>query len=679
MTWKDRHIFLIKCVCVIVSVLFVHEQIGWTQDGKPVWNYARPYEQPVRDKMNHQSFDLPYDVASTQTVEVNGGENTIIHVQDAHSSLAAQESIASLLDSLMTNYDMEFVAIEGAVGYVDTSILRSYPDKDVRKETAKYLMREGRMGAGEFFEITCGNENVTLYGIEDEKLYRANIDSFREIALERTGDIDGINKAIEQLKSVSDKVYSDDLKKIAGNAELHRDGKLNFVDHWKTLEPIIRKHEIDTAKYPALMKLLEAIDIEKNIDFKKANNERRTLIDELGKVLNKKQMEELVLKSVAYKNNKVSQTMFHKYLVELAEENGMPADKYENLIKFARYVTIYEAVDIIQLYAEMSAVESDAREKVYRNDDERKVFEMIYMLRLLKQLYAMETNNGEYLYFKAHNSELSAEKYVSFIKYVCGKYSVPVTGGYDMNVIFGGIPGAMKFYEIAAARNNAMINNTLNRMNKEGKHVAALITGGYHSEGLIDLMKAKKLSYLVVAPKYDTAKERPYVAVLTNKARPYEKILEEGKYQLAVPAFFYESEGNIERMAPAINLTLAQEVLRNQAYREKAEEWAEVYRDIVYPTLKSRGSENPVSPQDFQKYLGMVNIVKIDGVAICGKTNEKGELEYTAYYKDSKGNVVPRGDKVTPVEIATYNNRMGGSSITVERRAEAQKPSVPPA
>jgi len=67
------------------------------------------------------------------------------------------------------------------------------------------------MSAGEFFAITAAKP-VALYGIEDRPLYNENLEQFRkvyDINLAIKGDIANLLSA---LKTVQEKVYSDELK-----------------------------------------------------------------------------------------------------------------------------------------------------------------------------------------------------------------------------------------------------------------------------------------------------------------------------------------------------------------------------------------------------------------------------------------------------------------------------------
>ncbi|MDP2929936.1 MAG: hypothetical protein Q8O01_07780, partial [Candidatus Omnitrophota bacterium] len=181
----------IRAIALVLIVTFVNQDLIWAQGGNPVWSKgSNPpiasgqdgtfnYKPPVTPQ---GGIAIPKDAAATKEVykSTNGDAKTIINIQDAHASLAAQESIVSILDSLVTNYDLKLVAIEGSKGYIDTSVLKTFPDDQIRKSTAKYFMKKGKLSAGEFFSITSDKE-VALYGIEDKPLYMENVEQFKKI------------------------------------------------------------------------------------------------------------------------------------------------------------------------------------------------------------------------------------------------------------------------------------------------------------------------------------------------------------------------------------------------------------------------------------------------------------------------------------------------------------------
>ncbi|MGB2601756.1 MAG: hypothetical protein WBD12_07155, partial [Candidatus Omnitrophota bacterium] len=629
--WKRRHAFFIKCVSIILTVLFLHQQIGWAQDGQAVWAQAKPQAETYRDRFDVNGIKIPYDVASTHEAVSGKGEDVIIHIQDAHASLSAQYSIANLLDSLVTNYDLRLIALEGSNGYINTSLLKTFPDESIRDNTADFLMREGRMSAGEFFQITNDGPEVSLYGIEDDTLYRDNLDSFRRVASERVDRTENIIALLDQLDLMEEEVCSEELRTLNRNAVLHRGGRMGFTDHWKYINELAAAKDVDLSKYPELSKLLQSIELEEKIDFAKANRERGRLINELSREMDKDELETLVLKSLEFKQSKMSQRDFHSYLIDLAERKGIPAAGYENLINFTRYVSIYESVELFMLYREMSDLEDRIREQLYKSDDERDIYRMSKMARLLKQLYNMELTNDEYNYIRANYAEYSAPGCAAMIKDISKKHNVAITGGYDLGQIFAEkeISDAIDFYLDAEARNESMLVNTIKRMRKEGKHVAALITGGYHTTGLTDLMRQKKLSYLVVIPKFEAGKERPYVAILTNKKKAYEKLLESGKYELAVEAYFSSAKGDLSKMKSALFYAIGEAAILGKDIDAIKSLWAQSYRER-YQVLDAEGklaemAFEPVKPENFEDFLQKRVIVeKVGDTAVIADRTEEG-------------------------------------------------------
>jgi hypothetical protein len=400
-TWKRRHMLLVRTISLTLSVLFLHQQIVMADGGELLWANALKGNQSQNkygtdNRITQKDIEIPNDVAEKQDSYDNGDGRLIVQVQDAHASLAAQYSIVKFLDSLVTNYDLRMIALEGANGYLDTSILQTFPNKDIKENTAAFLMKEGRMSAGEFFAITRDDKDLVVYGVEDDKLYNENLASFRTVAEERAGLIALVDNFQSQLDALAAKALGDDLKKLNKISRMHKEGRVSFIDYWKEVGSFADRLKVPATSYAQVQRLIETIELEKTIDFAAANLERRELIDELGTILGKDEMETLVLKSVAFKQNRISQASFHKYLVTLAEKHRVSSKGYANLIRFTQYVTMYEAIDIFELYLELAAFETALREKMYRNDDERVLCRVDASTRLLKRLYSMELSNGDF-------------------------------------------------------------------------------------------------------------------------------------------------------------------------------------------------------------------------------------------------------------------------------------------
>ncbi|KJJ83816.1 hypothetical protein OMAG_002319 [Candidatus Omnitrophus magneticus] len=312
----------VKVVAVIVAGLFLYQDIVWA-GGEEVLSKAfspqaaglgAPLAQVERANRN---IDIPYNMATKGEVFSGKDDRMIFHIQDAHASLSAQYSIVELLDNLSQNYNLDLIALEGASGYIDTSILKTFPDEKIKKGTAEYLMKEGRLGATEFFSVTR-EKNIPLYGIENNELYQKNVQDFCVVVETRAKKLEMIDKLLGQLKSLEEKIYSEELAGFNKTAWDHKEKKITFSKYWENVHSFISKYNVDITKYIEVTRLIGLIEDEKRIDFNKANTERQELVAVLNAKMNKTDLEELVKKSVEFKEEKISASGFHLYLAILA-------------------------------------------------------------------------------------------------------------------------------------------------------------------------------------------------------------------------------------------------------------------------------------------------------------------------------------------------------------------------
>src|SRR5579871_4124096 len=117
----------------------------------------------------------------------------VILIQDLHAHYGVQKNIAGLLDFLSEKLSIFSsslpllrspappfaLAVEGASGPIDSSVMALYPDEKIKLAAADYLMREGELTGAEYFAIKRGLPNF-LVGAENEKYYLAHRELFRK-------------------------------------------------------------------------------------------------------------------------------------------------------------------------------------------------------------------------------------------------------------------------------------------------------------------------------------------------------------------------------------------------------------------------------------------------------------------------------------------------------------------
>ncbi|MFA6635993.1 MAG: hypothetical protein WCV56_02615, partial [Candidatus Omnitrophota bacterium] len=680
-TFRRRHALFFKTTAMFLILAFLSADIVRAQGAAPLWQNTKA-DMPVRTPEVH-GIEVPYEQGKPVDAYSNGGDEIIINIQDAHASLSAQYSIIDLLQSLYAKYDLDVIALEGAEGPLDLSLLRSFPDADVRRRTSEGLMREGLMSAGELFSI-ISEDSLHVYGIESDDLYQANIKALNDIMDTQSESLSNTMALQRALNVLKERIFSDDLMTLTEHAYKHREGDVTFAEHWDVVSDIALRHGITITPADGLSDLLTTIELEKEIDFNRANRERNIVIDVLSRMLEKDALEELVQISVRFKTGRVSQGEFHRYLAAQAETAGLDPEEYGNLISFTRYVTIYEDMDILEIFGFMDDIERTVREKLFRNDEERELYHIDRALRIIEKLYTISLTTDDRRYMSEYGEYFTREKIKEFIREKCHKYALKPDEKYDLDAIYGNLHKGYEFYELAEKRNAAMIQKTVKAMRQNGKKAAALITGGFHSDGLKGLIKGNGLSYLVILPKFENDKDRPYITVLTNRKQPYEELIAKGEYSLAVP--LYSTGPDKTRIVDKVLMDIAAGVgnqlfagkaladieqkmpdLRREMYQRAREElgslenrskgWEKRPEGTVEDVSHVLGIRSPAdgSPADIDdKVEFSVKPIRPRGRLVVKVTRRDGDGERSVYVerlKDGEVNVI-RADDTLPEEIA---------------------------
>ena len=525
----------LRGISIFLLAAFFSQEILFGQGVSPLWNEVAEAKaaNPLGRENASSRIAIPEQSGITQKSVSKYGQDVIINIQDAHSKLGAQESIVQILDSLVKNYDLKLIALEGASTAIDTSIISSFPVEETRRKAATSLMQEGKISAGEFYSMVSG-EPVTLYGVDDPALYRENLDVFRALVEKKVTvrkELKGLQRALHELET---KINSPELIDFARHKLLHQEGSFKFTEYWDYFSQKAKEKGVDHTRYPNLQKLSQIVTLEKKIDFKKASLERGALIGELNGRLSKSDLEKLILESLRFKQNKTSSGRFHELVATLSQKMGISPEPYTNIILYAEYAVIYESIDLLSVLEETAAFENDIREKIFRNDDERQLSNLVHSISILSQLADTTLSSKDYEFFVQNEASCEIASIRRALRTLGEKYQVPAQSYVDFEILESAIPNAKQFYKLASKRNHALMENTLKRMKKSGVHVAALVTGGFHSEGISELMDSEKLSYLVVMPKFDEkSADRPYITILTRKPKEYEEQFKDSDFYLA--------------------------------------------------------------------------------------------------------------------------------------------------
>ncbi|MBN2453624.1 MAG: hypothetical protein JXB40_05115 [Candidatus Omnitrophica bacterium] len=445
---------------------------------------------------------------------------TIIHIQDAHCNYAAQKRISDIIGYLNEEYGIDTVNLEGGAKGYDLSVFTDIADKAVRDKVSDHFVKEGLVNGAEYFAVNNPGK-VRLWGIEDAKLYMENLKIYRDSLMHKE-EVDRHLKTLSLiLSNLKSKIYPKDLLDFDMKYGAYKAGNLEFKEYLNSLIDIAKGKAIDIKALPNIYLLNQTLEEEGGIDFKKANRERDELIDRIQKKLSRNALEEFVKKTVDFRSEKLSQKEFYSYLMAKFDESEILPAEFRELRKYISYISMYDAIGKDKIMGEIEALESKIRDALCRNDEERQLCALSKNLILLRKIFGITLTKSDYSYYKANEDAFDIRSFTAFIDRNAPLYGI--TAKLDNNA--GNLDQYRRdigrFYEYSFKRDDAFINNITFQNRQTGKPTnwqTILITGGFHTENLLELFKKQNISYISIMPNFKNydGYSSPYFKILSG-------------------------------------------------------------------------------------------------------------------------------------------------------------------
>ena len=190
----------------------------------------------------------------------------VILIQDLHVHYGVQRNIAGILESLAKKLgkgdagtrghgDTEntsdspsprvpasprlpfALAVEGASGPIDSSVMALFPDPKIKQEAADYLMREGELTGAEYFAVMRGLPRA-LTGAEDLRYYTIHRNLFRKTLADRSRLVRALRAIQSDIRPLRKKLYSSVVRKIQSKIDAFDQGALppgEYIDYLASL------------------------------------------------------------------------------------------------------------------------------------------------------------------------------------------------------------------------------------------------------------------------------------------------------------------------------------------------------------------------------------------------------------------------------------------------------------
>lgn len=474
------------------------------------------------------SLVLPYGSVRDIFLAKNPGAPLIVHLQDAHALPEAQRNQAHMIEGLSRERGINLVGLEGAQGGFALEPYRAFDMPEVTKQIADYFIEEGEISGAEYVGLTA-NAPPLLWGVEDLALYQENIQAFKDSlpdneAVKKT--VDGLDQALAQLKRG---VYSHELSAFDRHTAAFQDHTESLGDYVRYLMDIPAPSR---TAFPNLRLLLSALDWEESLDFKQVERERAQLVELMVKRLSEKQLNTLVQQSLFYRMGRVSYGDYHRFLQQLCADNKIPLEKFGQMSSYIRYVLLAERIDRDELFVEMSLLEVAAQEELAQTPEQNAVISLARRLALMRKLTTHSMTQADWLGYLKEKDAIQRLPDDLRRAAVLTRQTVQSPDVEDL-------PGLLKPYEdfchLAIQRNKHLIDNLLAKMLQQKTAAAVLVAGGFHSEGLTQILRQKDVSYVVITPRItEVPADTNYLdAAFAHDQAPLEKILSGEKIYLA--------------------------------------------------------------------------------------------------------------------------------------------------
>ncbi|MCB4756286.1 MAG: hypothetical protein LHV69_04525, partial [Elusimicrobia bacterium] len=504
-------------------------------------------------------FTVPAAYASVK--EIHESKNSLVSpillIQDVHLNAEAQFNISHVLQALIDGKKAGVVGVEGAMGPFDFSRFRSLPDKKILRRVAEAFVQNNLMGAPSLVGITSPSQPPAFVGVDDALHYEANVKAFTStLGLSPTAlkKIDQARRSLAEEKAL---VFSPELKRLDALREGFHKKSVGFGVYVKKLSqmrnsviPIRsvipakagiqsgvhglapgfrrdddprRDDDLSADEDLTLQQFLAAYEMESKLDFDRVDRERRKVVEELARVLADEEVSTLLSYSLAYKGGQLSFGDYYQYLKELCQQKGVSLSKTPAFDEYIRYVLLADGINADELLKSVDQLEREVLRGLVRSSEERRIAELDDYLRLAEKLVKFELTPTEW--------ERYGKLYVRAKAVTPAKAGIQaVNTGLDPGFRRGddlrrddGLSAYEEFYREADIRSRKIMENLLGatpgteRPGVDSAYV--LVTGGFHTPHLTQLLREKKVSYLVLSPKVTKITDESGSAYLTVFAR----------------------------------------------------------------------------------------------------------------------------------------------------------------
>lgn len=429
----------------------------------------------------------------------------VIHIQEAHANPEARRHIAEMLARLVEQEGLRLILVEGGEGDVGLSSLRALGSAEARKETAERYLNLGLLSGEEYLDLVS-DRSLTLWGIEDQALYQRHIETFLTTEPVREAAapvVASLRKAVDALQS---RLYPADLKELEAKAHAFAEEQLALAEYADYLVRTARRQAVPEAAYPHLLRVLELHRLEQELDPAQVHREQVALVTQLGPRVAPEQLEDLTTMARQMNEHPALREEFYTRLERLAADAGLSLDPYPQLVRYLTYLQQHRRLEVSALMQELDELVMRLRRTLADTPECRRLQAIAEQTDLLEKLMALQLSPPDYERIKTSSLPGALSDWTD------------VLNPEQISQLATAVPVLRKFYEVAAARDDALATHALAKLAESRERVIVVITGGFHSPSLTRRLTERGFGVVVVTPNVSQpTNDQVYRAALKYK------------------------------------------------------------------------------------------------------------------------------------------------------------------
>lgn len=424
----------------------------------------------------------------------------VIHIQDVHDDETAQRSIEGLVKRLVDGGQTRLVGVEGAAGAFRLAPYRGFPDRATILGVSDWLLEKNLIAGPERAAWTSERPAV-LWGVETPNLYLANVRAFRRGDAAAPAVRRRLTAWSARVQVLKGRLFPQEVLTWDRLDAEHAAGRGALAAYAEFLA-----EKAPRGRFPQLDRFLSAARLSDAVDLPTAEVERNTLLRELSSRLPAESLAALAARAAESRAGVVSEASFRQEIFALARRSGLRPEDYPHLSAHARALSAAESVDAAAFLEEIERARGEVWERLAPSGRVRELHRLDQVLARLRRLTDFSSTPRDW--------RGSADADVAAL-----------SEGLDRLSREEGLSGVASFRDPAALapyeefsraalrRNASMVDNLLAKMAAEKAPSAVLVAGGFHTEGMEELLRDRDISFLTITPRIGSSVEPGFNAL----------------------------------------------------------------------------------------------------------------------------------------------------------------------